>query len=505
MKLGTRTDRAKINILTSLIYQAVALMCGLIVPRLLIGTYGSEVNGAVSSITTFLSYIVLMEAGIGALSRSVLYKALAEKNQEDLEGIVYETKSFFRKVAYVFAAYVLLLAAAFKWISNADALDFWVSFGLVIVIAISTFAEYFIGVTYSILIKADQQEYITLVLRAISIFLNMIVVVILVKAGCSILTVKLASGIVYGIRPVIIAIYTKKKYHLENIKPSGKKYLTQKKTALGQHIAWTLHNNTDVAVLTIFQNLALVSVYAVYNMITTKVQELVQAFTGTMEPIFGDYYSRGDKKALNKTFEYYETFVSLISVVLFTCVSILIAPFVTIYTRDISDVNYIYPTFGIILASASLIFNLRSPYNDLVVAAGHFRETRMAAYGEAAINIVLSIIFVFKYGLLGVAIGTAIATFYRMVFFAIYLSKNIIERPIGLFIKRCLVNGITYAALVIAGTKIVGGFAIDGYLTWIIAGAASCIGAAVITLAVNYVFYKDDVTEIIKRAFKKIR
>ena len=76
----TRALRAKLNIVFSLVSQAAALVCGFIVPRLLINTFGSEAYGATASILQFLSYIVLLEGGIGGVARAVLYKTLAQRD-----------------------------------------------------------------------------------------------------------------------------------------------------------------------------------------------------------------------------------------------------------------------------------------------------------------------------------------------------------------------------------------------------------------------------------------
>ena len=70
----TRTDKFFYNATTSLIYQLITLISGVIIPRLMLETYGSEVNGLVSSISQFISYFALVEAGLAAASVFALYK-----------------------------------------------------------------------------------------------------------------------------------------------------------------------------------------------------------------------------------------------------------------------------------------------------------------------------------------------------------------------------------------------------------------------------------------------
>lgn len=51
------------NIYTSLMSQIITIICGFIVPKLIIENFGSSVNGLVNSITQFLAYITLLESG----------------------------------------------------------------------------------------------------------------------------------------------------------------------------------------------------------------------------------------------------------------------------------------------------------------------------------------------------------------------------------------------------------------------------------------------------------
>ena len=72
------------NIVINIILQVTTICSGLIIPRLIIKTYGSNVNGLISSITQFLSYIALLEGGIGGVIKAVLYKPLLNKDRAAL-------------------------------------------------------------------------------------------------------------------------------------------------------------------------------------------------------------------------------------------------------------------------------------------------------------------------------------------------------------------------------------------------------------------------------------
>lgn len=494
--MSVRIHIAKLNIMVSLAGQAVTLLCGFVVPRMMIGAFGSEANGAVSSITQFLAYITLLEGGIGGVARAVLYKPLAENNQETISAVISELQRFFRIVAYIFLGYVLILACSFSKLSHVEVFDWGTTFLLVIVISISTFAQYYIGITNSVLLQAAQKTYITTAISIVATIVNTILTIFLIYAGCSLLVVKLVSSCIFVLRPLALQFYVKRTFALTKVTDRNKKLLEQKWTGLGQHIAFFLHSNTDIMILTVFANLSLVSVYSVYNMIVSHIQSLTASFSSGMEALFGEMIAKEEYETLNNTFDKYETLISVVSVIMLSVTAVMIMPFIRLYTAGITDANYWEPAFALILILASLCYCLRMPYHAAVIAAGHFKQTRVAAYGEAILNIVSSILLVNRLGLLGVAIGTLAATAFRFVYYVWYLSKNIACRNVKKFAKRSLVNAVAFIGTVFTGNSVVSLIHIDNYLVWASCGVLSMILAVVIILGFNYLFYRRELVTI---------
>ena len=500
MGSNSRERNAKLNIYVSLLCQIITMICGLITPRYMLKAFGSEANGAITSISTFLGYIMLLEGGIGGVARAALYGPIAKKDDKQISEVMAEIRTFFYRVGYAFIAYVIVIACSFKTISHSDVFDWTTSFFLVIIISVSTFAQYFVGISNAVLLSASQKQYIANLFSLIGIVLNTVFVVILTSLGSNLITVKIMSSIVYSIRPIALWLYVRRKYNITRIK-THTNVLKDKWTGLGQHIAYFLHSHTDVVVLTLFGNLKAVSVYGVYYMVTSAVQNIATSFSVGMEAVFGDMYAKKEMETLNRTFGVYDTLVSIISTTLFGTTLVMIIPFIRLYTHEITDANYIEPLFGTILVCACLLHCLRAPYHSMIIAAGHFRQTRFAAYGEAAINLVSSIILVIRFGIVGAAVGTVAAILFRFVYYAIYLSRNIIERGIHLWIKRECIN----LAVIFLISRICSFFfsavsiSWDTYVSWITAGFFAAVCSLAIVLTVNYLFYKDECRQIIRR------
>ena len=119
--------------------------------------------------------------------------------------------------------------------------------------------------------------------------------------------------------------------------------------------------------------------------------------------------------------------------------------------------EYIQPLFAILIVVANAGHCLRLPYNIMILAGGHYKQTQRNYIIAAIINIVISIVAVKTWGLVGVAIGTAIAMFYQTIWMAFYDSKNLIKWPFTKFLKQIAVDFITVFFLHIIANPEIGG------------------------------------------------
>ena len=67
------------NTLVAIIYQLIVVVCGFILPRVILGEFGSELNGLVNSITQFLSVISFMELGVGCCIFRIIWTTVTKR------------------------------------------------------------------------------------------------------------------------------------------------------------------------------------------------------------------------------------------------------------------------------------------------------------------------------------------------------------------------------------------------------------------------------------------
>lgn len=482
--------KEKKNIIVTLCAQLISLLCGLIVPRAVLAAFGSEAYGAATSISQFLAYITLVESGIGGVARAAMYHPLAENNREQMGLVYYQVKRFFQTVAFVFIVYTGILACTYHRLANVQIFDWTSTFALVIIISLSTLAQYFIGSANAVLLQADQRTYIINAFSLAATVLNACVVLLLVHNGAGFIEVKLWSGCVFALKPVCLWLYVRKKYGQLPRCQEKQDVLQQKWTGMGQHLAFFLHSHTDVVILTLFNDLKAVAVYSVYNMIISSIQRITASFGAGMEALFGRLIAQEKYVELNRVFARYERLISIVTAILFATTAILLVPFIRLYTADIYDADYVQPVFAVFLLLSAVVYCLRMPYHAVVIAAGRFKETSKAAYGEAIINIFLSVLLVKILGLVGVAIGTLAATCYRFIYYVVYLSRNVLQRSPRHFVRQIVVNGIIFGAAYTAERMIMRNIVIGSYGKWVFYGVIVTLMISVLAVMVFFLAFK---------------
>ena len=482
-----RGKKTLINTILSLSEELVAIVCGFILPRLILIFFGSKYNGLTTSITQFLACAVLLRAGIGGATRAALYKPIADNNIDELNGIVRATDIFMKKIGIILGCAIIMFAAIYPFFVR-DEFEWMFTFSLFIIIGASTFAESFFGITYLIVLQADQRLWVSSVIKIICYIGNTILSVLLMYSGCSLHLVKFGSAVIYVLYPICLNMYVVKHYKIDKMIEPNNKAIAQRWDAFWQQVAVFVMNNTDVIVLTIFTNMLEVSVYSVYNLVATGLKRLVTAFSNGLEAAFGNMIARNELQSLKENVSLVEIIMYSISTIAYTVAALLIFDFVTLYTKGITDVNYQRPAFAYLLLIAQFFNGIRLPYQLVVQAAGHYKQTKKGAIIEPIINLMLSIILVLKMGLVGVAIGTLAATIFRTLQYSIYMSKNIVHRNQQITFYKVFVSGLQ-SAIVIMIANMLPYFEVTNFFDWVIkaiATTAICISVVILGDLIAY-------------------
>lgn len=494
--MNQRKTKLLHNTVSSFIFQITTIICGFILPRLILSAFGTTVNGLVSSITQFLGVIAFLELGVGTVVQSSLYKPLADKDYESVSKIISSANKFFSRLGEILFIYVILLALFYPNFTKTNFSWLYIA-TLIVAMSINSFAQYYFGIVNRLLLTADQRGYIQYTAQTIAVVGNTLVCYILIQFGAGIQVVKLTTSLIYLLQPFLVFLYVKEHYNIDRHANYTEEPIKQKWNGIAQHVAAVILDGTDTIVLTLFATLADVSIYSVYFLVVKGVKQLFLSMTNGITSLIGELWSKQELDELNKTFAWTEWIIHSGTTFVFGLTAILIVPFIRVYTFGVNDANYIQPLFAVLIVAANAGHCLRLPYNIIILAGGHYKQTQNNYIIAAIMNITISIITVKTWGLIGVAIGTLVAMGYQTIWMAIYDSKNLIKWPLKNFAKQVFVDALTvvfgyFAAHLFAMNSI-------SYLGWIILAIKTSVLWSFIFVTINAIFYKSKVTTLFGR------
>ena len=490
-KKAGRLKKAFYSSATSALYQIVVIICGFITSRLIIRTYGSSWNGVLTSITRFLSLFTIIEVGINGSTRVALYKAFANKDEKKVSSIIRANDLFYRKVSIFLILYVIAVAFILPYFVRSDKDRLMISL-MVGIVGLGNFAENCWGINSKILLMASQNRHIVNIAQIIATIANAIILVVIVHLGGSIFVSKAGSSAIHTIVPIVLFIISRRMFKIDRHAEPDNSALKGRWDVLANSLSNMVHENVDVFFLTFFCASTELSVYSVYYVVAGGLTKVFQIIINGIEAGFGNMWMRGEMDNLKKNLRRFEYIMYTLAALLFGCMIVLIVPFMSVYMKNITDVNYQRYILGLCIGIAQVFMSIRTPYVLLVQAAGHYKQVKVGAFLEAGINIVLTWILVIKFGIVGAIIGTIIANAFRTVQYGWYVSKHMIDRSFKDIVKRfvwmtiCLLLSITVSQFVIKYVPVY------GWGTWIIDAAIVFGIHCVILFLGSLLFYKQD-------------
>lgn len=498
----SRLTQMKMNSISAVVFLLLNFVSGFVLPKLIITYYGSATNGLVNSINQFLQVFSFLEMGMGAVLVSSLYFPIAKDNDLQRNRVVSSGALFYRKIGIALLGYVALLIIVYPRIINKTENNTYV---VVLILAISAglFGQYYFGLVDRCVLTAYQKEYIYNIVQSVLIVVTTIVSASMIIIGQTIEVIKVTTGIIMLASPVFIRLYINKNYKINRREQYSEEPIKQKWNGVAQHVSYVVCQSTDTVVLTLFSSLENVSVYAVYNLVANGLSSFINAMLSGAKAFMGDLHAKDEDERLRCFFSKFEWGTHNVCLLMFSCASCLIVDFVNIYTSNISDADYIQPLFGLIFMLSTAVSCLRVPYNMLVQAFGHYKQTQESYIISAVINVLVSIILVMGIGLVGVAVGTLAAMLYQTLYLANYCYKKLFKTSFKSMYKLLCCDVICF--IVIYGIQHIINIEVLDYIGWLLKGGFYFFIASSIIIAWNMAFYPSYIKYLIRRLWRHTR
>lgn len=497
-----RTKNAIVNLLAALILSFITTLSGLILPKLFILTYGSEINGLISSIRQFLAYLNLVEAGVGYASMAMLYLPIKLNDYAGINSILSASRIYYNKSGMKFILLVLALSIIYPFFI-LDQISWFSAFFMVLILGVSGVSEFFLIGKYRVFLTAAQKGYVISFTQAGAVFVNILVSFILMSLKVSPIALQFFTSILYVLRFLLIKMYIEKKYkQIKYYSEPNFDALSKKDDVLIHQIVNLVLSNTPTIIITIFLGLKEVSIFSIYFLVYNMVIMLLSVFTNGFQAIFGDIISESRKDLLASNFHLFEFLFFMITAITFVPVAILYMPFIELYTYGISDANYIRPQLAILFTFIGMLHNSRIPSMIIVNTAGLFKETKSTAITEAILSLVISLIAVRYFGLEGVLFGWVLAYLYRIVVLTLQISKGYVYGSVAPTVKVITLN-LIFGVFAYVLCKNIILFNFNSYFEFFINGVLCVFVSMIVITFLNFLVYKKEIL-IIKDKLVKV-
>ncbi len=498
-----RTKRTIKNMIFNVLQQVVGIIVNFILPPMIISHFGSIINGLVSTIRQIMSYAGLTGAGIASASTYALYKPLANKDTKKINGIYNATNKMFIKAGNLFSVILLIVAMIYPFfvVDNIDKLTVGL---LVIVMGIAGLSEFYVIGKYQALLSAEQKNFVVALAQTIGNILNVLIAIVLIKLNQSIIIVQLGASIVYVMRILILAYYIKKNYsYLDNKEKPLLGEIKQRNDAIIHEITALMVNASSIILISFFLGFKYASIYSVYLLVFSGLNMICSIVSNAIYASFGEIITKKETAVLNKAFNIYEWIYMFSITILYIVAFILIMPFISIYTREMTDINYYLPILGAMFAFVGLLNNMKIPARTLVIASGHFKETKNRSIIEMFVNIIGQIIFIPLFGIYGALLGCILSNLYRTIDFIIYTNNKILHTNNKRVLKR-IISSALISILVILVMMLLIPQKMDSYIIWMLYGIGVTLATFIVQLIVNIFTEKEMIKETKKIIFSLV-
>ena len=440
------------NMITAVGSNIITIIVGLVAQAIFIKILGSEYLGLNGLFSNIISMLGIVELGIGSAIIYNMYKPIAEKDTEKIKSLMKFYKKSYNIITFIIACIGILIIPFIKYIVDIKSVTADINVYIVYLLFLSeTICSYILSYKRSIL-YADQKEYITNITHiGYTIVVNtlQLISLYLIHNYYLYLIIKIMMRLMENI---VISIIVAKKYeylnnkNIESLDKQTEKDIFQKIKALFFHkIGTFIVSGTDNIIISKYLGLVTVGLYSNYFLIINAVQTVLNHFVSATKASVGNLLVTESKKKQFEIFDKIRFMNFWLSCFSSICIFVIMDSFITIWI----GYKFVLPTkVLLVLVINFFIVSSRSAYGAFKEAAGIFYEDRFIPIIESLLNIVLSIIFVKKFGLMGVFMGTVASGLVLWCYsYPKYVYKNLFGRSYYDYIKETIYYLIVFVLI----------------------------------------------------------
>ena len=409
-----RSAKSVKNVATGLVNKILMMVLAFATRTIFIRLLGAEYTGISSLYTNILSVLSLAEMGMGNVLMFYLYRALKDKDEEKIKGLVDEFWKIYLSIILIVLAVGLALIPFLRYIVHST-LESKELVGYYVLYLINSVSSYFV-VYRTMVLSADQKSYISNIVNTVSTILMYILQIIYLLLvgdfwGYLVIQVLHTIGANLVLNQISLRHYPYLRRENKRVK-NGIKQVNQRelfkniKATFLFKISDTILDQTDSIIISIMFGTVVVGYYSNYYMLISYIVAIAGIIANGLVASFGNLNTEGD---MNRSYEMFRVALvafSIFGTICTTCYACIVQDFIPIWVGS----QYVMP-YGLVIAVLA-VFYLRMATNTMWMyrsAMGIFQEVQYINIAAAGFNIVLSIMLGKLMGVAGVIAATAVS------------------------------------------------------------------------------------------------
>lgn len=381
--------------------------------KIFLAYLGTEVLGLNTTATNLLQFLNLAELGIGVAAGFSLYKPFYDRDTQAINEIVALQRLLYRRIAYIVIAGAAVLMCFFPWIFAKMSLPLWYAYASFCVLLFSSLLSYFVNYK-QILLSADQKEYKIRYSYGVVMLVKILAQIFAIRY----LEDKYVWWLILEIVFAVVASYvlnhtvnrtfpfiSSSKLSLKELNEKYPTIQTKIKQVFVHKISSFVLTQTSPLIIYAFLSLTVVALYGNYMLITLGLTSLIGALMDGQTASVGNLIAEGNDEKIMSVFDELFSIRFFVAVVMCYGMVTLAQPFIALWIGG----DYLLPTSTLIIITSILYINLSRKAVETYINAYGFYSDIYAPVIEATLNISLSILLGYFFGLNGILLGVLIS------------------------------------------------------------------------------------------------
>lgn len=456
----SRSKNVKKGLVSGIINNLLSLFLPFVTRTIIINTFSSEYLGLGGLFTSLINVLNITELGFGSALSYILYKPIADKDDEKIGEILSFARRVFRIIGAIILVIGLGLLPFLDKLVSGDCPPEMNLYILYVMYLANSVVSYFMFSYKRLLFSASQRYDIETTIASVALILQYILQIIVLLVTHNYYLFVLMMILASIANNIVCQVVTKKNYPQYvcrgQLEEADLKVIKKHvKGVFASKIGATVYGSVDNIVISALFGLALLGKYTNYHYMITSVVAFFAIIHNTLRPILGNYIICEGKEKNFNLFLQISSIYNWLATLCTCCLICLFQDFIKIWAGE----DYLFSNeYVFLFALMFFVGRLNCVPNLYSEAAGLWNESKWVYLIAAFTNLSLNIALAVAIGLPGVPMATIASSLlvcaggYIYVLFHHYFTEKVYVK---IYIESVL-KGLIFQVLVVALIYVVG-------------------------------------------------